>query len=265
MNRPAPKKFKGNSKPSSRDQGSSVPKNWRAICGNHAIQECLQVRAGSIRLAIFKQGWESSQDLKDLHKMFTQKNIKIEIKPPTNLDKISTSHQGVVVYSDVTPEADWEKIQNKKQSLVILLDGIEDPHNLGAIMRTSWLMGADAIILPKDRAVSLTATVHKVASGGVEHIPLEVVSSFQSLLEDLKEKGYWIYGLDHKGKNTLFQMKLSDKVIWCIGAEDKGLRSTTQNFCDELVRIPQVSANASYNASVAAAIAMAETRRQFIY
>ena len=143
-----------------------------------------------------------------------------------------------------------------------MLDGIEDPHNLGAILRTSWLTGVHGVLIPEDRAVGLTPTVHKVACGGVEHVPVEETTNFSNYAEDLKKKGYWIYGLSPRGKKSIFELDLPEKVVWAIGAEDKGMRVTTERLCDELVFIPQSSASASYNASVATAMALTETLRQ---
>lgn len=241
-----------------RDQ---IPKSWRIVIGNHAIHETLKVRPKRVLSAWLRQGWESSQDLRELHDELKKHKIKTEVKPLGILDRFG-GHQGAAVMLEEVPELSWASLKEKSKSQVLVLDGIEDPHNLGAIMRTAWLMRVDAIFIPADRSVGLTPGVHKVACGGVEHVPVEVCTNFSNPLEELKKIGYWVFGLSHEGDKTIFDLNFPEKVVWVIGAEDKGLRSTTQKLCDELVSIPQVSAAASYNASVATGMALSETFRQ---
>lgn len=239
----------------------SIPRSWRTVVGFHALRELLATRPKTIEMAWIKEGFESSSDLKDLQRDLLSKRVKIEIKPAGFLDKFSASHQGAIFFSSFQPEIDWSKLEQAKAATVMVLDGLEDPHNLGAIVRTSWLMGVDGVLIPQDRSAGLTATVHKVACGGVEHVPVEAHANFSKPIEDLKKNGFWVFGLSHEGKQSLFDLKIPEKVVWCVGSEDKGLRTTTERLCDELVRIPQANAAASYNASVAAAIALTETLR----
>ncbi len=242
--------------------GPLFPRDWRAIVGDHAIAEALRLHLDWVECLWLKQGFESSQDLKKLHLEYKNKIPKIEIKAEAFLDRLAHSHQGAALFLNRAPELDWSTLAAKKTSKIMVLDGIEDPHNLGAILRTGWLMKVDVILIPQERSVHLTPTVHKVACGGAEHVPVQIVSNFAKTLEELKKQDYWIFGLGHEGKGTLFDLKIPEKVVWCVGAEDKGLRITTERLCDEIVRIPQVDAAASYNASVAAAMALIETHRQ---
>ena len=247
-----------------RGQGGNmvqIPKHWRTVIGFHAIREALAIHPKHVETSWFKKGYETSQELKELSKVVRAAGIKIEEKDPAVLDKMYPSHQGVALFLSITPNINWKKLETATESTVLVLDGLEDPHNLGAILRTSWLMGVDGIIAPEDRAAGLTSTVHKVACGGAEHVAVERVGSFGKPLEQLKKEGYWVFGLSHLGTQTLFDIKIPEKVVWCIGSEEKGLRTTTERMCDELVRIPQASAAASYNASVATAIALTETLR----
>lgn len=244
------------------DKKFQIPKDWRSVAGQHAVQELLKVRPKSVELAWLVQGYERMSDLEDLVNLLKRHRIKIEEKPRANLDKWSSSHQGAILFSSERPEIDWDQLKESDSAILVLLDGIEDPHNLGAIVRTSWLMGAKGILIPQDRSVGLTASAHKVACGGVEHVPVEEHTNFTNVLNDLKEMGFWAFGLSHLGKQDLYRQKLPQKIVWCIGAEDKGLRTATERACDELVLIPQASAAASYNASVATAIALSETFRQ---
>ncbi len=242
--------------------GPNWPKEWRAIIGQHAILEALKVRPKTIKQAWLKQGWESSADLNHLNAEMKSRGIKPDIVPAAYLDKITVSHQGAAVFSSFTPEVNFAELAKLEKAVALVLDGIEDPQNLGAIIRTSWLMGVAGVIIPEDRAVGLTASTHKVACGGVEHVPVERTTNFTNPIEDLKKNGYWVFGLSHEGERSLFDLQIPEKVVWCIGSEEKGLRVTTQRLCDELIRIPQISAAASYNASVATAIALTETHRQ---
>lgn len=248
--------------PSAGRGSTDIPKDWRAVVGTHAIHEALTVRPQACRKAWLRDTWESSEDLREIMERLKRAHVPVEMKSDGVLDRLASTHQGAVVYVQGAPEFDIKKLESHSESIVLMLDGLEDPHNLGAILRTSWLMGAHAVITPEDRAVGLTPIVHKVACGGVEHVPLERVNNFTRHAEELKKQGYWIYGLSHKATKSLYDIELPDKVVWAIGAEDKGLRGTTEKACDELVSIPQVNAGASYNASVAAAIAVAEARRQ---
>ena len=265
--RPQPQKQAGGrpqqSQASNRSE-NQIPRDWRIVIGTHAINEALNVRPRAIKGMWLRQGWETSQDLRDMHDLALKAKVKIEIKSEQVIDKFGPSHQGAAVFlpEDAAPSMDIDKISQKDKSIVLMLDGIEDPHNLGAILRTSWLIGGDAVIIPEDRAVGLTPTVHKVACGGAEHVPVEATTNFAKYAEELKEKGYWIFGLSPRGKKSIFELDLPDKVVWAIGSEDKGMRITTERLCDELVFIPQASASASYNASVATAMALTETMRQ---
>lgn len=237
-------------------------KNSRVVVGTHAIQEALKTNASKIQSVWLQKGFESSEELRELESKCRSLRISTELRPKEQLTKEFPAHQGAVVVMEGRPRLDWDALAEKNESMVLFLDGIEDPHNLGAILRTAWLMGVDALFIPQDRSVHLTATVHKVACGGVEHVPVEIIPNFQATVEKLKEQGYWVFGLSHKASKGLYNFKLPEKIVWMIGAEDKGLRTTTEKLCDEMAKLPQVSAEASYNASVATALALGETGRQ---
>ena len=217
-----------------------------------------------MQAVLLQNNWRSSADLRELTDLLNAKKIKIEEKSEIQLQDICRSHQGAVAYSNFNLDFNLNKIGSSEQGLVIALDGVEDTQNLGAIMRTSWLMGVNGVIIPEDRAVGLTATVHKVACGGVEHVPIYRTNQFAVPFEQLKKSGYWVFGLSHKAQKSIYDLKIPEKVIWVLGAEDKGLRNPTEKACDELVSIPQVSPLASYNVSVSAALALAETKRQWL-
>lgn len=245
-----------------REPKLAVPKAWRHVAGTHAIMELINTRPKTVQTILLQNNWKSSAELREMVDVATKAKIKIEEKPESALFPFCHSHQGAIAFSNETLEFNYEETEGDS-GLVIALDGVEDPHNLGAVLRTSWLMGAKGIIIPDDRAVGLTATAHKVACGGAEHVPIYRNNQFQKPFETLKEAGYWVYGLDHKATKTIYDIKFPEKVVLVLGAEDKGLRTTTEKLCDELICIPQVSAGASYNVSVSAALAIAETKRQW--
>jgi 23S rRNA (guanosine2251-2'-O)-methyltransferase len=239
------------------------PKSWRQVAGTHAIMELLNTHPKSVQLVILQANWNTSADLRDLAKLLESKKIKMEQKSDQQLQEICRSHQGAVAFSDLTLNFDYENTAWDEKAMVLALDGVEDTQNLGAILRTSWLMGVNGIIIPEDRAVGLTANVHKVASGGAEHVPIHRTNQFTPPFETLKKAGFWVFGLSHKATKTIYDMTIPEKVIWVLGSEDKGLRGTTEKACDELVSIPQLSASASYNVSVTAGLALGETKRQW--
>lgn len=247
----------------SHDQKLTFPKGWRHVAGTHAIKELLHTRPGSVQSVLLQNNWKTSADLREIVETLEMKKIKFEEKSEGQLFQLCHSHQGAVAFSNVTPEFNYEDMGWEQNGLIVALDGVEDPHNLGAVLRTSWLMGVNGVIIPDDRAVGITATVSKVACGGVEHVPIYRNNQFQKPFDTLKQAGFWVYGLSHKAKKTIYDIKFPEKVIWVLGAEDKGLRTTTEKICDELVSIPQRSAEASYNVSVSAALAIAETKRQW--
>lgn len=234
----------------------------RVVVGNHAMREVIHVHPKKIQKIWVNQDYESNPELRAIIEEAIQKKISIETHPRGFLDNQVPGHQGAILLTSFRPSVDWDRIQSQDVSTLVFLDGIEDPHNLGAILRTSWLTGVSALTIPSDRAVGLTPSVHKVACGGVEHVPVEQTNNFGQIVDGLKENGYWVFGLSHKSNKTIFDLKIPEKVVWMIGSEDKGLRTNSERICDELVSLPQVSASASYNASVAAALALMETVRQ---
>lgn len=236
----------------------------RQVVGIHSSKEALNVRPEAITEVILRTGFERSADLKPFADFAKRRKVRLTQKSDGFLDKICRHHQGVCLTLNQAPEFPWKRIdaESEGKMIVIALDEITDPHNLGAIMRTSWLMGVGGMLITGARSAGVTPTAAKVASGGAEHVPVEVVTNLHSELSHLKDKGFWVYGLAGEATQVLNRLELPDKVVWVVGSEEKGLRSPIRKVCDELISIPQLSAEASYNASVAAALALYETRRQ---
>ncbi len=236
----------------------------RQVVGIHSSKEALNVRPNEITEVILRKGYERNKDLVPFFEFAKKRRLPFKEKPDGFLEKICRHHQGVCLTLKSGPEFPWQKIQDDENSPMTLLalDEIADPHNLGAIMRTAWLMGVDGLIVTDKRSASLTPTAIKVASGGAEHIPVDFATNLHAELKALKDNGFWIYGLAGEATNGIHQLSLPERVIWVVGSEESGLRAPVRKICDELVSIPQLSPGASYNASVATAMALYETRRQ---
>jgi 23S rRNA (guanosine2251-2'-O)-methyltransferase len=237
-------------------------KAGRWVIGLHSCQEVLKVRPRAISDVWLRTDWERSEDLTLMAERTHRYHLKPQNKSVSQLDTLGHGHQGVAFLVTEDPQLDWEILKADKPQIVLILDGLEDPQNLGSILRTSWLTEVAGIFTPDDRAVGLTNTVCKIASGGAEYIPVERVSNFAPTFERLKELGFWVYGLAEKGEQVPWQLKLPQKVAWVVGSEGSGLRITTERMCDELVRLPQAKTGSSYNASIAVAMALGETIRQ---
>ncbi|RMF24147.1 MAG: 23S rRNA (guanosine(2251)-2'-O)-methyltransferase RlmB [Cyanobacteria bacterium J083] len=177
------------------------------------------------------------------------------------------NHQGIA--AQVAPYEYLELIelieqakQQTKNPVIIIGDGIEDPHNLGAIIRTAEALGAQGLIIPQRRAVGITSTVLKVAAGALEHFPVARVVNLSRALEELKQAGFWIYGLSSTSSQVLYSVNFEGAIGLVIGSEGSGISMLTQRHCDGLVSIPMLGKTESLNASVAHAIALYEIFRQ---
>lgn len=185
------------------------------------------------------------------------------------LDKLvnGEAHQGVVVRYNGTPPRDEKDMESLLDGLahaplLLVLDQVQDPHNLGACLRTADGAGVDAVIAPRDRAVGLTPTVHKVASGAAQTVPFIQVGNLARALKTLKQRGVWLVGTDDTAEQTLFQADLAGPTALVMGAEDTGLRRLTREACDFLVSLPMQGTVPSLNVSVATGIALYEAVRQ---
>jgi 23S rRNA (guanosine2251-2'-O)-methyltransferase len=176
------------------------------------------------------------------------------------------AHQGVV--AQITPLPPWTEdellgaLEQAKSPLVLALDGLQDPHNLGACLRTADACGALAVIIPRDRAVQLTPTARKVAAGAAETTPVVVVTNLVRTLKLLQEAGLWVLGADPAGERWAHEADLKGGVVIALGAEGTGLRHLTRQTCDMLVRLPQLGAVESLNVSVATGMLLYEAVRQ---
>jgi 23S rRNA (guanosine2251-2'-O)-methyltransferase len=196
-----------------------------------------------------------------------RQGVAVRFVTRAELERMSgnNAHQGVVAVTSAKQYIDLEDVIAAKRgvhSLIVVLDGIEDPHNLGAILRTADAAGSDGVVIPERRAASVTAIVTKVSAGASEHMPVAKVTNIARTLEDLKERNIWIVGLDERGKQTYDSIDYNMDCAIVLGAEGKGLHDLVAKKCDFLVSIPMLGKVASLNVSVAAGVVLYELVRQ---
>jgi 23S rRNA (guanosine2251-2'-O)-methyltransferase len=184
--------------------------------------------------------------------------------PPEELERLcgSPDHQGVVAEVDPYPYADPEGLLDAEDALVVALDQIQDPHNLGAIARAAEVAGAAGVVIPERRAASVTAAACKTSAGAVEHLPVARVRNLADWLAGAKQRGAWIYGASADAERAYTDVDWSGRAVLVLGSEGAGLRTRVAGTCDELISIPVAGSVGSLNASVAAAVILFEARRQ---
>src|SRR5580704_4384402 len=193
--------------------------------------------------------------------------VNVPFMERTELDKLAgnNAHQGVVAVTSAKQYNDLEDVIHAKRaeySLVVVLDGVQDPHNLGAILRTADAAGADGLVIPERRAAGVTATVTKASAGATEHMPIAKVTNIARTLEDLKAQNLWTVGLDERGKQSYDSLDYNMDCAIVLGAEGKGVHDLVAKKCDFLVSIPMLGKVPSLNVSVAAGVMLYEVVRQ---
>lgn len=236
------------------------------IFGFHAVGARLRTRPESVR-EVYVDAKRDDKRMQALQETAKAKECRVMAVDGKRLDGMcgTNRHQGVVAMVEPTqlPQFVDDVLETLTvPPLLLLLDGITDPHNLGACLRVADAAGAHAVIAPKDRSVGLTAAAMKVASGAAESVPYITVTNLARTLRELKERDIWIVGADESGATTLFEAKLGGPLAWVLGAEGEGLRRLTRENCDQIVRIPMFGAVESLNVSVASGVCLFEARRQ---
>ena len=236
------------------------------IMGKNPIIEALKAER-DIHKILIAEGSLRGQML-EITQMAKEAHVIVQFVPKKKLDgMIEGNHQGVIAQVAAYQYAELDDLfalaaKKNEDPFFLLLDEIEDPHNLGSIMRTADAAGAHGIIIPKRRAVGLTATVAKLSTGAIEHIPVVRVTNMSRTIDELKEKGVWIAGTDAKGKEDYRQFDGSLPLGLVIGSEGKGMGRLIRDKCDFLVQLPMAGHVTSLNASVAAALLMYEVYRK---
>ncbi len=233
------------------------------VAGRIPVLECLRARKRRARKLFFLP---SSSGLDEIFE--AAGNIPQEARDRYALDQMTygVPHQGVVLDADPIPMVPldlWLKRQEARpHSCALLLDGIEDPHNFGAVIRSAAAFGASGVLFGKDRSAPLSTAAMKAAAGAAEYMDLIQITNLSRGLGQLKEAGFWVSGLDAQGDRLLWEADLRGKSLIVVGSEGDGMHRLVRESCDFLVRIPIEGAISSLNASVSAAIALSEWKRQ---
>lgn len=243
------------------------------VYGIHSVDSLLRQKPETVRLLCVQEG-RADKRIAAVQELALNQGITVERRPRKELDDLAQGrHQGVVARVDVTDSGAannlWSEAQllqaiDQKQgaALILVLDGITDPHNLGACLRSADAAGVDAVIVPKDKSADLTPVVRKVACGAAEVVPFVKVTNITRTLQALQDRGVWLYGAAGESEKTIYDSDLTHSAALVMGAEGKGLRRLTREQCDYLIRLPMAGSVSSLNVSVATGICLFEVVRQ---
>lgn len=240
------------------------------LLGFHAVRARLQQAPESLQ-QVFYDAQRRDKRVQQLVDMLKQVGIQVVPSKREYLDELSAGarHQGIIgqaktlsLATDIDTLLDDLQSQDV-QPLLLILDGVTDPHNLGACLRTADAAGVHAVLAPKDRAVGLTTVVRRVACGAAETVPYMQVTNLARTMRHLKERDIWLYGTDDQARQCVHSIDVANQAVgWVMGAEGEGLRRLTREHCDNLVRIPMFGTVESLNVSVATALCLYESVRQ---
>lgn len=235
------------------------------IVGRNAVKEAL--KAGRSIQRILVSDDKIKTGLSDIVGLAKSKGVEVRPTPVKQMNRYETDvpHQGVIAFVNAVEFKDLGEVlqeSNHENPLLILTDGVEDPHNMGAIIRTAECVGATAVLIPKRHNAPINATVAKTSAGAVEQIPLVQVGNVTQTIKQLQKQGFWALGAHMEGDRTLYETDLTIPTVLVIGNEGKGISRVVKEACDFLVTIPMYGNLNSLNASVAAAILMYEAVRQ---
>ncbi len=236
------------------------------LVGFHAINSRLRQKADTVS-EIYIDASRNDGRMRDLRALAKRHEIRVIPVDSKRLDGMSGGmrHQGVVAQAEALdmPKFIEDVLEGLEEPpLLLILDGVQDPHNLGACLRVADGAGAHAVIAPKDHAVGLTSAAIKVASGAAESVPYIVVTNLARTMRDLKDRGIWLIGTDDAAPETIYKAKLEGALGLVLGAEGEGLRRLTKESCDSLVSLPMMGSVESLNVSVASGVCLYEVRRR---
>lgn len=241
----------------------------QVLAGFHAVTARLRHAASSIK-ELYIEASRRDKRMQTLIAQAQAAGLKVVPVPPDRLDGLAkgTRHQGVVALAEPNTLAlDVEELlddleEQGKVPLLLILDGVTDPHNLGACLRTADAAGVHAVIAPRDKSVGLNSTVHRVACGAADTVPYIMVTNLARTMRTLKERDVWLVGTDDQAGHSMHQVDARRPMAWVMGAEGEGMRRLTRDTCDELVSIPMLGSVESLNVSVASAVCLYESVRQ---
>jgi len=236
------------------------------LYGLHAVREALKAGTRPLqRLVVLR----TDKQFADLVQLARSLHVPVHLQPVASLDRLvpGGKHQGVVAFAAAKGYQTEEGIlaraaERHEPPLLVILDGVEDPHNLGAVLRTAEGAGVHGVFIPERRAVGLTSVVAKVSAGAIDHIPVARVTNTTRLLESLKETGVWIYAVEPTGDRLFTDVDFRGPVGFVFGGEGKGVRPGVLQHCDDRLRIPMKGRVQSLNVSASAAVVLFETVRQ---
>ncbi|HMS84362.1 MAG TPA: 23S rRNA (guanosine(2251)-2'-O)-methyltransferase RlmB [Nitrospira sp.] len=244
--------------------GSANPEEL--LYGLHAVREALKAGNRQLqRILVLRV----DKQFTDLVHLARSRRVPVHIQPLASLDRLvpNAKHQGIVAFTAVKAYQTQDEIldraaQRQEPPLLAILDGVEDPYNLGAVLRTAEGAGAHGVFIPERRATGLTSVVAKASAGAIDHIPVARVTNLSRLLDSLKAAGVWIYGVTPSAQKVYTEIDYRGPVGFVLGAEGTGIRSGVIQHCDECVRIPLRGKVQSLNVSASAAIVLYEVVRQ---
>ncbi len=237
------------------------------LIGRNAVMEALKSGRGINKLLVARGDKEGS--IQEILFLAKERGLLVELTERAKIDAIAAGmrHQGVLAYVAPVAYVGLEEIlaaaEAKQQPpFLLLLDELEDPHNLGALLRTADAAGVHGVLIPKRRSCPLSATVAKTSAGAVEYVPVARIGNIVQTLRELKEKGLWVIGADMEGENAYYDANLTGPVVLVVGSEGRGISRLVKENCDILVRLPMAGRINSLNASVAGSILLYEIMRQ---
>ena len=247
-----------------------MAKQHEIIYGVHPVRHALDRDTHDVLELWVQDNKQAGRELSSICRLAQQAGVPIQQVSGKALDRITaaTAHQGVALkrrFQAHVPVPDLETLLNgirHAAPLLLVLDGVQDPHNLGACLRTADAAGVDGVIIPKHRAVQVNATVSKVASGAAEHVPVITVTNLARTLDALRAAGIWMFGAADDAAASLYEVDLTVPAALILGAEGAGLRHNTRAHCDQLFSIPMHGKVENLNVSVAAGVCLYETVRQ---
>lgn len=237
------------------------------IWGIHPILEMLKTNPGLIQTVTIQKS-RSGEKLEEIVRLARKNQIRTRFVKTIQIPSSpGINHQGVIAEISEYPVIDEEEflsqLSSKKSPFLLALDSIQDPHNLGAILRSAAAAGVDGVVIPKDRSSTLTGTVAKISAGALAHLTVCRTVNLSRFLEKLKDEDIWIYGSGSRQQgDSLYRTEIRDRICLVIGGEEKGIRPLVERQCDFVMAIPMAGAIDSLNASAAAAVILFEIRRQ---
>jgi 23S rRNA (guanosine2251-2'-O)-methyltransferase len=233
------------------------------ICGIHAVFETIASRRIPIeRIHIARES--HSGKVKEILELARDRDIPIRKEERSVLDRLAngTLHQGIIAITAALAYSDFDSLFKSENPLVVVLDGVEDPHNLGAVIRTADACKASGVLVPERHSAPLSATVVKASAGASAYVPVVRAKNLVNAIDELKERGLWIVGVDAAGDKDWTDFDYTGPIALVLGGEHRGVRRLVREHCDVLIRLPMLGNVSSLNISVAAAVALYEVVRQ---